>query len=646
MSVQVTSVSGKAEQLQDAAAAVFVLTHEDLRHSGATNIPDALRNVPGLHVARIDATRWAVSARGFNGRFANKLLVLMDGRQLYSPIYSGVFWDEQRVPFDLIERIEVIRGPGATIWGANAVNGVINIITRSANAEAGSEIELSGGNRGSYAGFARNSGMLRADVAYRAYASSMSADPTDTSTGRDSDDVWRDMQAGIRFDWNPGEHDRLSLQAQVHHGNSEERLRLATFDPLSISTIHGMIDTRGGFLSGAWEHETTSGGRLSVHAHMNDSERRSELFESDQRFYEFGLQHQFKPWSAHELVWGLSYRYSDIPVEPGTNSSLIGPTDESVESIEAFLQDEIALTPELALIIGSKIEHTESAGWEPQPNIRLAWTGDNYTLWGAISRAVRTPSQGESEFRQIGVPVIIPPRTPNNPTPLPVGIRLQGNPDLGSERLLAYELGMRAQLGDALGISISLYQHEYEALISARQLGTTCEPSGTPVASNPACLFSSAYLLARTDVHNSGEASEHGVEMDLTWHINDALRVAGQLTVRDLDQKTGGRDIGFGAGYGPGDPQRLASVQFGWRASESVEVNLGLRHVGEAKKYDIDAYTTADVRLAWRMTTGVNLELIGSNLLDSSHLEYSSELNDLEPGIVKRTASARITWVR
>ncbi len=648
MQVEVTSVSGKAETLRSAAAAVYVLDRDDLRRTGATSVPDALRQVPGLMVARIDATKWAVTARGFNGRFANKLLVLLDGRRVYSPYFAGVLWDEQHVPFDLIERIEIVRGPGATIWGANAVNGVINIITRDAGATTGTEVEVGGGNRGSYTGYARHAERIDDTLALRAFASALAADPTDPAIGDDTDDAWRDMQFGTRLDWTPGEQDDLTLQLQARHGNSNENLRVAALAPLRVLELHGNVDSRGGFVTGRWSHRFSGGSDLDVHVQHDRAERRNEFFEYESRSYEAGARYRLQPWTAHDIVLGASYRYADVPLQAGHNSTLQFFGDTSMESIAVFAQDEIALSERLSLIIGSKLEHTESTGWEPQPNIRMSWQTDAGTFWGAVSRAVRTPSQGESEFGRILVPFVLAAGTPGNPSPLPVGASVVSNRDLDAERLLAMELGWRGNLTGTVSASVSLYRHAYDDLVQARILGVTCEPSGIQVAISPVCLFSSSHLLTRTDVVNTGDAEEVGLEIDLAWQASDNLRIAAQATWRDLDEGGNGPAAvaTFAPAYGPGDPQWLASAQLSWQPVAAIEVDLGVRLVDDVKKHGIDAYTTADIRLAWRAAPAINVELLGTNLLQARHREYASELGDTGAARIERTALARITWTR
>lgn len=646
MQVEVTSVSGKSETLEAAAAAVFVLDREDLRRSGATNVPDALRHVPGLNVARIDATKWAVSARGFNGRFANKLLVLLDGRQIYSPIFGGVFWDEQHVPFDLIERIEIVRGPGGTIWGANAVNGVINIITRDAAATSGTEVELVGGNRGTRNGYARHAGRVNDALAWRAYASTHAADPTDPAIGDDTDDVWRDNQVGIRMDWSPTEGDLVALQLQARQATSEENIRTAVLDPLRVLELRGDLDTHGGFATAAWTRRFDNGSNLDVRAHLDLAHRHSELYESDLRIYELGARYHLQPWSTHDVVIGASVRHADAPVEAGPNSSLAFTGSTSLTSAEVFAHDEIALSEHLALIVGSKLQHTESTGWEPQPNVRLAWRSDVGTFWGAVSQAVRTPSLGETEFDSLLVPAVLPPGSPMNPTPLPLGISVEGNENLDAERLLAYELGWRGTLSDNFSGSVSVYHHEYDDVVEARQKGLTCEPSGVQMALMPACLLASSHVLFRTDVVNTARAFETGVEVDVEWMASEHLRLAAQLTLRDLDAKAANGGNPLGAGFGPGDPQWSAAAQVAWQPVPGLQLDLTMRAVDDAKKHNIDDYTTADLRAAWRLTPAVSIELLGANLLEAGHREYASELGDVDASHVQRTLLARVTWAR
>ncbi len=417
MDVEVTSVSKRPQRLADAAAAIFVITQEDIRRPGATNIPELLRMVPGVEVARIDANKWAVSVRGFNARFSNKLLVLIDGRSVYSPLFSSVFWDIHDLVLEDIERIEVIRGPGATMWGANAVNGVINIITRSAKDTQGALLSGGGGTEQRAFGTARYGGRIGDNLYYRGYVKAAKLDDGALASGDDGADGFHQSRSGFRLDWEPRDEDTLTLAGDLYRlDNGTTDASHPLFVPPYLSTWDDRGKAEGGSILANWSRH------LSADAGLCGS---ADVIEAD-------LQHDFSPLSGHRLVWGLGYRYTHT----ASDSTLYmrpSPANRSESLFSAFVQDEISLiTDQLSLTLGSKFEHNDASGFEVQPTARLLWTpSPNHSLWAAVSRAVRTPSVSERDADLTAV--VIPPGTPENPGPLPVEVALVGNDAIDSE---------------------------------------------------------------------------------------------------------------------------------------------------------------------------------------------------------------------
>src|SRR3989475_1722694 len=412
MNVEVTSVSKKAEPLSNAAASVYVITREDIRRYGATSIPEILRLAPNLQVARVSASQYAISARGFNSTSANKLLVLIDGRTVYTPLFSGVFWDVQDTMIEDIERIEIISGPGGTLWGSNAVNGVINIITRQSQDTKGALVSLGEGTEERGAGV-RYGAKLGEDATFRIYGKGFYRDNTVRGDGTNVQDSWKKGQVGFRTDWGRGS-DAFTLQGDGYTG--------------TIAQVGDNASISGANLLGRWNRTLQDGSALKVQAYFDRTRRVvpgtfGELLDT----YDIDAQHRFQWGTRNEIVWGGCYRLMHDAV---TNSAVLAflPNVKSLQLINVFLQDSIALREHLQLTVGTKLESNSQTGWEVQPNARLAWkVRDDTLLWSAVSRVVRTPSRVDRDFF----------------TPAP--LQFNGGPDFKSEKLIAYEIGYRGQ---------------------------------------------------------------------------------------------------------------------------------------------------------------------------------------------------------
>jgi len=597
MDLEVTSVSRRPEKLSDTASAIQVITGDDIRRSGATSIPEALRLASNLDVAQINSSQWAISARGFNSSISDKLLVMLDGRTLYTPLYAGVFWDVQDTLMEDIDRIEVISGPGGTLWGANAVNGVINITTKEAKDTQGLLLFGGGGTELRDFGGMRYGGALSPTLHYRIYVKYSDRDDTIRPSGADSDNDWRMGQSGFRLDWSPSSENLLTLQGDLYQGSIDQ--------PGTDSTEVG-----GGNLLGRWTRTFSPDSDLQVQAYYDRTHRDiPRSIKEDLGTYDLDLQHHFVAGDRHNLVWGLCYRLTDDHVDnPATLAFL--PPDVTHETYSGFAQDEISLMPNrLTLTLGSKIEHNDYTGWELQPSARLAWRPTStQTVWSAVSRAVRTPSRIDRDFFAPAAP------------PFTV---LQGGPDFDSEKLLAYELGYRVQPTSRLSLAIAAFYNDYDDLRSVEQVAP---PAPVPVI-----------------IGNGLAGRSYGAELTADYHVTDDWRLQAGYTrlIVHLHAKPGSTDPGTGL-----SESNDANNQFFLRSSHNLpwhlELDVNLRHVGEISSQGVPAYEELDVRLGWRPNKHWEISIVGQNLLDPQHPEFGTAASRHE---IERGAYGKVTWL-
>ncbi|WP_131800986.1 TonB-dependent siderophore receptor [Methylobacillus sp. MM3] len=571
--IEISSVSKKKESLSAAAAAVFVITQEDIRRSGYTSVPEVLRLAPNLQVARIDASQYAITARGFNENTTNKLLVLIDGRTVYTPLFSGVFWDVQDVMLQDIERIEVISGPGGTLWGSNAVNGVINIITRSAHATQGTLLNAGVGTQ-EHGGAARHGGKLNDNTAFRVYAKGFERDGTERANGTDAHDRWHKQQAGFRLDSDDA-GDKFTLQGDLYDGESDQRVG-------SDKTFSGVN------LLGRWNHALGGDDSLQVQTYFDRTRRDYPgLFREQLDTYDLDIQHRFRWRQGHDIVWGGGYRVMEDSVENSASLAFL-PTQRSLKLANLFGQDSIALADALKLTLGIKLEHNSYTGTETQPSARLAWKLDEKSLfWSSVSRAVRTPSRIDAEF-------FVPANAP---------FRLIGNEDFESEELIAYEVGYRADPTAKLSFSISAFYNDYDKLRSVE-----LSPGGLP------------FVLG-----NKMRGNTYGVEMWGNYRVNDWWRLSAGYNYlkKDLELASDSSDTSS-LDNSETDPRYQFSLRSSMNLPRNVELDLTLRSVGGLSSSEVPSYTELDARLGWMITKGVSLSVSGFNLLDREHPEFGS----------------------
>ncbi|MGQ9424571.1 TonB-dependent receptor plug domain-containing protein [Gilvimarinus sp. F26214L] len=614
--IKVTSASRRPELLAETAAAVFVITSEDIRRSGATRLPEVLRLAPGLHVAQLSARRWAVTARGFNGEFANKLLVLMDGRSIYTPVHSGVNWDLRDLVLEDVERIEVIRGPGAAQWGANAVNGVINIITKSAHETRGGHAAVIGGTElGSVV--TRWGGRLGQTGSYRIFAKYTDRDDSVTSSGEDAEDAWRHGRVGFRADWEPAQNDTLMLQGDLYEADVN-RLFPAVSAPEPPYLRAARLDNRarGGHVLGRWSRAVDRDNEFSVQSYLDWYEANPLQAEEQVLTVDLDFQHRFRTHERHQVVWGLGYRHIRDDFA-NTFTVAFEPAERSYEIYSAFVQDTIALTDDLAVTLGAKFEHNDYTGEEFQPSVQLAWTPDaRYTVWGSVSRAARTPSRAESDIR---LTVLDPAGTTET--------RYLGESELDAEELVAQELGYRVSPHEGLYLDFTAFRHEYEEIITTRV--------GTPFV-DPAAP---GRLVVPASFANGVNGTVRGVEIAARWQVLPGWRLALAQSYLDLDldaepQVTPGSDASENAA-----PQYKTSLFSRLDLAPKWQLDGWLRYVDRLHGPDIPGYTELNLRLGWQPRPEVGLSLVGENLLDSQHLEYRDVGLEIE-----RAVFLRLDW--
>jgi len=637
LDVEVTSVAKKPQSLSQTAAAVYVVTQEEIRRSGVTTIPDALRLVPGMNVAQIDANKWAISARGFNGRFSNKLLVLIDGRSIYTPLFSGVFWDIQDTMLDDIDRIEVIRGPGATVWGANAVNGVINIITRTAAETQGGLVSVGGGTEERGFAAVRYGGALPDTRGhYRVYAKSFDRDGGVDAAGNDAADDWRAVRAGFRIDWTSTGPDTLTLQGDLYDGTSGETVAEPLADPLRIQVTDGDEEVSGGNLLLRWTRMSGPLPALTVQLYYDRAARTSRLIDVVRDTVDLDLQHRIVH-GRHDLIWGAGYRHTE---DDGSNTvaAALDPSARKYDLWSAFLQDEVALGGDLHLTVGTKVEHNEFSGWEVQPGARILWTPTpSQTVWASVARAVRTPSRADADTRLTTVENVGDPR---NPFPVPEVITYGGRDDFDSEGLVAYEAGYRAHATTRTAIDVAAFYDDYDHLRSLNGGVPSCEPGGTyPMCGPPISDRAVIPIQFANDLH--GES--YGVELSGEWQVVDRWRLSATYTYLEIFLHADDATV-LTEDEEERSPNNQMTLHSALALSHHSDLDLWLRYVDDVTDFDIPDYLTADARVAWRPSPAWEVSIVGRNLLDDRHPEFFSELRDIRAVEVVRSVYGQVRW--
>jgi iron complex outermembrane receptor protein len=594
MRVEITSVSRRPERLSDAAASVFVISSDEIRRSGATNLPEALRLAPALDVVQVSASSYSVSARGFSNSAANKLLVLIDGRSVYTPLFSGVFWDVQDVLLEDIERIEVISGPGGTLWGVNAVNGVINIITRSAKHTEGGLLTAGGGNRKTI-GALEYGGEAGRDGHFRVYGKYFDFAHTETANGTVKDDAGHKGMAGFRGDWERGA-DQLMLLGNVYKGSEGQPLP----GSISIGGVNlalGVISLSGLNLTALWKRQWSESSAITVQGYFDRTERVvPPTFAEKLNIFDLQFLHSWRMARVHTIAWGAEYRYGMDRVTNSTYFAFL-PAHLNQKWAALFVQDEIALSQGLRLSLGARSEHNDYTGSEFLPSARLAWNvAADHLLWAAASRTVRAPSRLDRDAFVPGSPPFL----------------LTGGPEVVSEIATVYEVGYRGQPAASLSLSVTAFHSLYDHLRTQE-----VAPSRTSV------FFA-----------NGMSGTTSGVEMWASYQATRHWRLSGGfngLAMR-LELEPGSNDTAGLAAQKGRDPKRSWRLRSSLDLPGNGELDVVARRVSERSRPAVPAYSAIDIRYGWRPRRGIELSVTGQNLFDEGHGEFSDVSTRTEIG--------------
>ncbi|HJW96230.1 MAG TPA: TonB-dependent receptor [Thermoanaerobaculia bacterium] len=614
MNVEVTSVARRGQKIADTPAAVFVITQEDIQRSGATTIAEVLRIVPGLDVASVDGNIWAISARGFNDRWSNKTLVLIDGRSAYSPLFSGVYWDIQDTNLEDIDRIEVIRGPGGTLWGTNGAYGTINIITKNAIETQGVSATLGGGTtERSFASLRYGSG-IGDNFHFRVFAKSYDRD----ATTRDS---WHGGRAGFRADWMASPSDNITFESELYRGSSEEMAGLfAPSDPL-----HGPwhLDSQpgGAGITLKWTQTQSTRSETTLQVYGDYAARLDSLLDERRRAYDIDFQHRISATPRNELVWGAGYR-RNIVHATSSHELIDLPHAQSEEVLSAFVQDEIRLPHNVNVTLGAKLQYEHDDGAQIQPTLRVLWhPSEHQSVWAAATRAVRNPGWIE----QNGTINLAASAGEGG---VPSEVILYPNPEIEPESENTFELGYRREWSDRFTVDVTTY-HEHLAHV------INMEADGVPHAD-----AAGQRVIVPLRWRNDDSGHAYGFELFTTARITDRWDATAGLSLLDLHNRHAGTDDAqlFGS-----SPKRQLQLRNIFELTPRLELDMAAYYVSRLEAQHIPAYLRVDALLAWHLNPAVELSVAGQNLFDERHSEFTGD--DPATSVpIKRSVYGKVTW--
>lgn len=640
--VSVETATRRPEYLQDVAAPVYVITNEDIRRSGATTVPDALRLAPGLNVAQIAANKWAISIRGFSGRFANKLLVMIDGRSVFDNFFSGTYWENEDVLLDDVERIEVVRGPGASMWGANAVNGVINIVTKHAKDTVGTTVIVATGSGTSGPSLAvRHGAEIAPDTYVRLWYKGFDQHAAPSEDGAPSNDTWVQNRAGFRIDRDTNHDSRYTLTGSVYQSDAGDILQAPYTMPPYVLPIQTVQHGRGGNLTGRMSVVTDGGGEFQAQASVARRYLENDGLVDDQHVVDIDLQ--YRPmWSAvHDLMFGVGYRHLSEGTTPNASNPgvVLTPPQYTSSLVSAFVQDEYAVSERLKVIAGVRVEQQTQAKFQAEPDLRALWRlTPTKTLWGALSRSTRNPSRIEDGG--ILVEPVIPPGQGYNTDPSRALLPEVYNVGkvLNPERVDAIQLGYRQDWAPTLSTDIAAYHSAYSNLRGE-------SPASSPIPVTPPGGL--PFLLQPIVFDNSLRASSHGVELTGDWRPASWVRLQGFLAW-SVVRVHGGDGSPVSEAYRAWEegsaPRATQSIHGSFNLRQGDQLDLWLRHVAALPAYGIPGYTTLNARYSWKPLPNLTLAIVGQNLFQPHHVEYIGDFVPVQVTQVPRMAYIKATW--
>ena len=628
MNIKVTSVSKKEETLSRTAAAIFVITVEDIRRSGATNIPDLLRMVPGLDVAQVNGSTWAVSSRGFNDQVANKLLVLIDGRTVYSPLFNGVFWDVQEVPLENIERVEVIRGPGAAIWGANAVNGVINIISKTASETQGSLITGGGGTHDQGFGMAQYGGTLGGKTTYRVDSDNSSLNHLANLAGQNGEDGWDVYRAGFRVDSKLGAKDSLTIQGDGYTGSEGEIVAVVTSLALPQPEVLDLRQNIGGWdIVSRWNRAFSATSQTTLQVYFDRTNRGDATYGEGRETFDVDFQHHLAWGKRQDIVWGLGVRDTSDDIR-GSFRVVFNPSAVTDLLFSSFVQDEIAIRPgSLYLTLGTRFDHNPDTGFGFQPNASLAWlANDKNTLWVSLSRAIGTPSRDQDvRFNEAVLP---------NPGGPPILESVFGS-EQQDVTVLATEVGYRTQISEPLSLDLTGFYNSYSHIQSS-------EVGALFVETDPAPVHLVVPIFLANLLHGEG----YGAEAVANWKPVSRWTLSPGFSYLQLHAHADptSTDTTTAAAVEGKSPREQAQLRSHVELTRRWAWDTSAYFVGRLPALQIPSYTRLDTSLTWRPRERLSFSVAGQNLLQDHHVEFNTSSEFVLSSIVKRSVYAKVVW--
>jgi iron complex outermembrane receptor protein len=629
MKVEVSSVSKREQPLSETAAAVFVISKEDIRRSGATNIPDLLRMVPGVYVAQINSNTWAITIREFNGRFSNEVLVLVDGRTVYTPTFGGVFWDVLDFPLSDLERIEIIRGPGGSIWGANAVNGVINILTKKAEDTQGNLLIAGGGNLEQGFGTLEHGGEVRENIDYRAFIRYQNESSFNGQNGQTGADSWHELRGAFRVDTQPSSEDEVSIQGDLYTGR-EHLPAYVLASPTSSGSVplDAESNLSGGFLQSTWNHTFSARSATTVLASYQRYTR-SDILNETSGTLDLDFQNNLSVGEKQHVVWGLNYRYTSADAI-GSEFAYLNPAKRQTSLFSGFFQYQVPLAADrFNLTIGTKLEHNPHTGFGIMPTIRLAWVpNDKSTYWAAVSRALRTPADTDLYIQ-------FPLAQFTQPNGTPVLLTLTGNPKLKDEALIAYEAGYRTLIYKNLSVDLALYYNDYSNQI-------TIEP-GTPFFEDSP---PPPHIVVPSTNQNLLHSHAYGLEIYANWKLTNRWTMSPGYAFERIRQHLDPTSNDFTAANanGEGTPVNSADIRNHIVLTHRLNWDTSIYFTEALQSPRVPSHTRLDTGLNWQWKENLRLSVFGQNLIRESHLEFVDSTGSTRSTLIPRSAYAKIAW--
>jgi iron complex outermembrane receptor protein len=585
-----------------------------------------LRYAPGIQVSQFDAARWSISARGFNTITVDKLLVLVDGRSVYTPLWSGVYWEQHAWLDQDLDRIEVINGPAGSVWGANAMNGVVNILSRSARDTQGTALTIGTGTEEEAFGSFRYGGTAGKNAWYRAYVDYSRYDDTELGNGQPTGDAWDMGRIGFRYD-RDDDANRIFLKAEAQSGDFDQPGFIPSPTP-PYETRPPRGYNRGGFVQGSWARRLPAGSEVAVGAWFERLDRRLQPTDEQSNTFDIGVRYGTRLGSAHTITTGALYRYIEHQTASTFQLTFV-PPDRTLHQWSVYVQDELQLRSGLGATLGVRVEDNPFTGTEWQPDLRLSWSvTDQQLLWAAVGRAVRTPTFADES--RMFVNQVLPPGSLGPGSP-PVIREVLGDRNLESEELLAYQLGWRGRWSNDAMLSASVFYNDYDRLILYQ-----------PLPLDTVTLAPDFWRLALTPV-NIGSARSHGAELSAMWQPTPHWRLFGEVSYLDLDVRP--PDLPLAANIAGSTAQVQASLRSNLDLGHGWQIGVGLRYVDELPALNVDSYVGAEVRVAKELTEGVKLALVGRNLWEPRHAEFRSASFPIDP-YIERSVYLALTWRR